>query len=350
MTEKMIPHSRPCFGMEEAWAVTEVLNSGYLSQGEKVERFEKELASFLGVKGAVLVNSGTSAIHLGLLAMGIGEGDDVILPSFVCSAPLNAVYAAGATPRVCDIELESFNISFENVEMAKTDETKAVIVPHMFGNVADLEKIERLGIPIIEDCAHSIGARYGKRMVGSIGKFSIVSFYTNKMIGCGEGGAILSDDEDLFNAARDLRDYDEKESYKIRYNYKMTDLQAAIGLVQLARLRSCIIRYRKEVSSSYDKFFSELDIVLPKGEFDHVYYRYVVRTSKDLDKVIAELAKMGVSCARPVYKPLHRYLEMRSGFGNTDEAYSTALSIPIYPSLEKEEQKRVIKAVITVLK
>ncbi|MFQ5953173.1 MAG: DegT/DnrJ/EryC1/StrS family aminotransferase [Candidatus Omnitrophota bacterium] len=344
MDENIIPHSRPTLGEEEALVAAEVVRSGYITQAEKVEEFEEELARFAGVKGAVATNSGTSALHLGLLAMGIKAGDEVILPSYVCSSPMNAVYLADAEPRLCDIEPESFNISIGSIEDNIKENTKVVIVPHMFGNPADLEKIESLGVPIIEDCAHSIGAVYGNRKVGSIGRFNILSFYANKVLASGEGGAILSDDEDILQIARDCRDYDEKEDYKLRFNYKMTDLQAAIGLVQLKKLPE-MLKIRKEIAESYEKALSGLDITLPRGEFDHIYYRYVIKIQKDISEAISRIGEEGVMCERPVFKPLHRYLELRSGFRNSDEAYATTLSIPIYPSLSDEEQGRVIEAV-----
>lgn len=344
MAKKIVPHSRPTLGKKEEAAVLGVLKSGQIAHGGKVREFEEKLARFAGVKGAVCVNSGTSALHLGLLVAGIGQGDAVLLPSFVCSAPMNAVYAAGAEPRLCDIDTDSFNSALGSIEDNKTENAKAVIVPHMFGNPADVEEIEKLGLPVIEDCAHSIGAVYGNKKAGSMGYFSIFSFYATKMICCGEGGAMLSDDENILNAARDLRDYDKKDNYKVRYNYKMTDMQAAMGLAQLEKLPEMIER-RKEAAGIYEKAFSGLDATLPKGEFDHIYYRYVIKLKKDVAGIIAKLKEEGVMCERPVFRPLHRYLELRSGFRNTDEAYSVSFSVPIYPSLTAEEQKTVIDGI-----
>ena len=286
MGKNIIPHSRPTLGEEEIEAVSTVVRSRHIAQGEKVKEFEEELARFIGVKGAVATSSGTAALHLGMVTMGLGEGDEVILPSFVCTAPLNAVYQVGAAPALCDIELESFNISLEGIDDARSDKTKAVIVPHMFGSPADLERIEATGIPVIEDCAQSIGAMYGEKRVGSIGRFSIMSFYANKMMACGEGGAILSDDERLLKAARDRRDYDEKEDYRLRYNYKMTDMQAAMGVVQLKKLPGMIER-RKEIAANYDDALRDSGLILPQGEFDHIYYRYAIRTEGDVQQIIS---------------------------------------------------------------
>ncbi len=348
MAQQIIPHSKPTLGSEEIEAVSEVIRSGHIAQGDKAREFEKELARFIGVKGAVVTNSGTSALHLGLIAMGIGEDNEVLLPSYVCSAPLNTICQVRARPVLCDIELESFNVSMESIRNKMRDKTRAVIVPHMFGNPADLERIGETGVPVIEDCAHSIGAMFGHSRTGSIGSISILSFYANKMLACGEGGALLSNDEEILRKARDLRDYDEKENYKVRYNYKMTDMQAAVGLIQLKKLPG-LIENRRETAKRYDEAFKDADIILPRGEFDHIYYRYVVRIKKDPAEAISSMKGKGIMCAKPVFNPLHRYFEMRSGFRNTDEAYSTALSIPIYPSLAEEEQERVIKAVSSIL-
>ena len=232
MFKKNVPHSRPTISDKEVNAVSEVISTGHIAQGAKVEELEGKLAEYFGVKGAVLTSSGTSALHLGLIALGTGENDEVILPSYVCTAPLNAVYMSGGIPILCDIELESFNICLEDLKGRITDKTKAIIVPHMFGSPADIEKISEMGIKIIEDCAHSAGAFLGSKKIGGLGELSMISFYANKIIAAGEGGAVLSNNEDLLKEVKDLRDYDEKERYKVRYNYKMTDIQAAMGVEQ----------------------------------------------------------------------------------------------------------------------
>ncbi|MBD3379957.1 MAG: hypothetical protein GF408_05785 [Candidatus Omnitrophica bacterium] len=348
MSQKTIPHSRPTLGQEELRAAAKVIESGHIAQGPKVSEFEEALAAFLGVKGAVVTNSGSSAMHLALMSLGLSAGDEVVMPSFVCTAPLNAAYQAGLGPRVCDIEEESLNVSAGTVSEVLEDAVKAAVVPHMFGNVADVEDIEDLGLTVIEDCAHALGALYGEKKAGSCGKMGILSFYANKMMACGEGGAVVSDDENLLRFVSDRRDYDERGDYRPRYNYKMTDIQAAIGLEQLKKLPGFVER-RKEIASRYSEAFAETGAVLPGVEFDHVYYRYVILVKKDLAQVLKELEVKGVKCARPVHSPLHRALELRSGFRVTDKVYSGALSVPIYPSLTDEEQEKVIEAVISSL-
>lgn len=342
----ILPHSRPTVGGSEARAAERVVRTGFISQGPRVREFEKALAAYIGVKDVVVTNSGTAAIHLCLLSMGIGRGHEVLMPSYVCTAPLNAVYQAGASPVLCDIDTDSFNISIENLENKKTAKSRAMIVPHMFGAPADMEKIEELNVPVIEDCAHSIGAVYGKMKTGSMGRAGIFSFYANKMMACGEGGAIASNDKKLIDAARELREYDNKDDYKVRFNYKMSDVLAAIGLVQLKKLPA-MIRARKRIAAAYSKAFRGTDLTLPKAEFDHIYYRYIIRSKKDSKRVIASMADSGITAAMPVYNPLHRYLGLSAGFRNTDEIHNSAVSIPIYPSMSPSEQKKVIKAVLS---
>ncbi|MDY6953716.1 MAG: DegT/DnrJ/EryC1/StrS aminotransferase family protein, partial [Thermodesulfobacteriota bacterium] len=198
-----------------------VLKTGQLVQGEKVLSLERALASFIGVKDAVAVSSGTAALHLALLSLGAGKGSEVILPSFVCPALLNAVHCVRATPVVVDIDPDTYNISISHIEKALSRRTAAIIVPHMFGLSADTDAILSFGVPVIEDCAQSVGATLHGQYAGSFGTLSIFSFYATKMLCAGEGGAILSNDEDLLQQARDRRDYDEKETYAPRYNYKL---------------------------------------------------------------------------------------------------------------------------------
>jgi perosamine synthetase len=207
----MIPHSRPTLDKDDAAAVSAVLKSGHLSQGYQVSQFEKALAAFIGTKAGVAVSSGTAALHLSLLALKIGKGDEVILPSYVCTAPFNAVHLVSATPVIADIDRKTFNVDVPDLKKRITPRTKAIIVPHMFGLPADLDEILSLGIPVIEDCALSVGSRYKGQRTGSFGTLSIFSFYTTKMIATGEGGMVLCSREDIIDAVRDLRDYDEKE-------------------------------------------------------------------------------------------------------------------------------------------
>ena len=215
----MIPHSRPTLDQSDFDGVLQVIKSGHLVQGEQTAGFEKDLSSLIGVKGGVAVSSGTAALHLSLISLGVGKGDEVILPGFVCTAPLNAIHYVGASPVIAEIDRLTFNIDVNDLKRRITKKTKAIIVPHMFGLPADVEDIASLGIPVIEDCAHSLGSRYGDHYTGGIGALSIFSFYATKVIATGEGGMVLSNNEGLLEGIKDLRDYDNRESYAVRYNY-----------------------------------------------------------------------------------------------------------------------------------
>ena len=344
MKKDIIPHSRPSVGKEEIEAVSRVINSGHVAQGREVAAFEDEFARKIGVRYAAAVNSGTAALHLVLIAMGAVAGNEIIIPSYVCTALLNAVNYTGATPVIADIDPETLNIDPVDVKSRITSRTKAIIVPHMFGLVADLDRLSSFGVPVIEDCAQAPGALYKGKMAGSIGSAAIFSFYATKMMTCGEGGMVVSDSEEIINSVRKNRDYDNRKIYSVRYNYKMTDIQAAMGRVQLGKLDR-FIRKRREAARIYNKAFSGLGFQRPYDDTGHLYYRYVIKVKQDVARWIKHLGAMGVSGARPVFKPLHDY-QGRKGFDCTDSIFEQALSIPVYPALSETETQKIAAAVI----
>jgi dTDP-4-amino-4,6-dideoxygalactose transaminase len=341
----MIPHSKPTLDSRDYNAVMKVLNSGHISQGDYVKRFEDELSKFIGAKGGVATNSGTSALHLAMLALDIGKGDEVIIPGYVCTALLNVINYIGATPIIVDIEADSFNIDVKKVKESLNKRTKAIIVPHLFGLPANLEELLSLKVPLIEDCAQALGATYRGKYVGSFGTLSIFSFYATKVIATGEGGMVLSNSEDLLNKVKDLRDYDNKDDYKIRFNYKMTDFQGALGISQLKRLPS-FLRKRRSIAKRYSKELANLSALLPTefSDREHIFYRYVIRIEEDIETTFKKIKREGIYCERPVWRPLHHYLNLPD-FPKTDMVFKSALSIPIYPSLTSEEMGRIIEAV-----
>jgi perosamine synthetase len=344
----MIPHSKVVLEEEDLAGVIKVLRSGQLAQGRVVSSLEEKSASLVGVNHGVAVSSGSAALHLILLSLGVGKGSEVILPSYVCTALLNATQYVGATPVLSDIDLNTYNITSGNIEKAITDRTKAIIVPHMFGLPADVDAILCLGIPVIEDCAHSVGATVNGRKAGSFGLVSIFSFYATKMLGAGEGGMVLSNDRELIETVRDLRAYDEKETYTVRYNYKLTDIQAALIASQLNKL-STFIEKRKEIAALYNNGLKRVGVRLPvvPEEREHIYYRYVIRLENS-PEFIKEMRTRGIECRRPVFKPLHRYLSL-PGYPITDEVWEKAVSIPIYPSLRGEEAHQIVDAIKMIL-
>lgn len=354
----MIPHSRPSLESEDLTGIAETLRSGQIAQGPRVERFERHLAAWLGRAGGVAASSGTAALELALRALGVGPADEVIMPSYVCAAPWHAAARLGATPRLVDISLDTFNLDPQAVARARTPRTRAIIVPHLFGLPADLPHLADLGVPLIEDCAQTLGAQVQGRTVGTVGRLTVCSFYATKLLCAGEGGMVLADEPELLARLRTWRAYDERPALTPgSFNYKLTDMQAALGLSQLARLPAFLAR-RATIAEQYSRGLKDLAVglpVVPSGS-THAFYRYVLRVraakakdgSRDLVGLLGRLERRGVQCRRPVFRPLHQYDqydgEAGQAFPCSDEAWATAISIPLYPSLTDEDVARVLQA------
>jgi len=338
-----IPHSRPSLTIEEAEAVDSVIFSGQIAQGPVTANFEQTLAGRIGRSQAIGTASGTAALHLVLMAMSVGSGDEVMIPSYVCTALLNAVHYVGAKAIITDIDPASGNMDPVDARKRLTRRTRAIIVPHMFGCPGAIEDLMELGVPIIEDCAQAIGATYDNRPVGSFGHAAVFSFYATKVMTTGEGGMVLTDSAELADRIRDLRDYDKRPSYRLRYNYKLTDMQAAMGLAQLARLDD-FIRRRKALAAEYRAAFTGTGLRLPTENKGHIYYRFVMGVPGGPVQWIRQLASGGIRCARPVDPPLDVLLG-KEDCPNAQAAWQQHVSIPIYPSLTTAERDRVIEAI-----
>ena len=346
----VIPHSRPTLDENDLLSVSKVIRSGRIVQGEVVEKFEKKVAKYIGVDGAVATNTGTSALHLSLLAIGIKEGDYVAMPSFVCTALLNAVRYVGAHPTLVDIDPETYNIDIRDLKKRVKKSTKAIILPHLFGLPADIDEIVSLGIPVIEDCAQAIGAVYKGRKVGSFGKLSCFSFYATKVLSTGEGGMVVSDSKSLLKKIRDFRDYDNKKNYTVRYNYKMMDIQAAMGIAQLKKLHSLLLK-RANIAKKYSSILQEFYNVpsLRYKDRKHIFFRFPIQIQGSVSKALNFFSERGVTCARPVFKPIHKYLQI-DGFPNTDTIWNNTISIPLYPSLTDKEICKILDVLKLYLK
>lgn len=348
----MITHSRPSLEQEDAQAVTRVVLSGQVAQGAYVQRFERGMAAFIGLRGGIAVSSGTAALEMALRVLDVGPGDEVILPSYVCAAPWLATVRVGAQPSLVDIELDSYAMDPDRVRTAISSRTRAIIVPHLFGLPADLTRLQAFGLPVIEDCAQTLGATVGGRPVGTVGAIAVCSFYATKLLCTGEGGMLLSNDATILERARSLRQYDEEPSlHAAAFNYKQTDVQASLGLSQLERIQSFLNR-RQTIAAHYDKTLGDLDIIRPVAPEarTHIFYRYVIRVPRlrqqngAQEDFLERLERRGIQCRRPVFRALHRYLRL-DGFPTTDEASETAISIPLYPSLTDEEVERIARTV-----
>ncbi len=315
------------------------------------------MAAYLGRAEAVAASSGTAALHLALEAIGVGPGDKVVIPSYNCAALAHAVRHAGAEVRFCDVDPATGNPTPGTVAPAAPG-ARAIVVTHLFGAPADAKGIAAIGPEVIEDIAQGLGARGPAGPAGGAGRVAVCSFYATKLLTSGgEGGMILGDDTEMLARAREARSYDEREDLAPRWNYKLTDLQAAVGLAQLSRFEEFIGR-RREIAMRYNDLLSGTPLRLPvepPGE-RHVYHRYVIGLPDGWadsgegagpEEAAAELEKKGVAARRPVYKPLHR-LAGEEGFPGAEEAWRRHLSLPIYPSLSDTEVKRVAEAVCSL--
>ncbi|MBI5213742.1 MAG: DegT/DnrJ/EryC1/StrS aminotransferase family protein [Nitrospirae bacterium] len=346
---KVIPHSKPTIQEDDIKAVSAVLKRCLISQGEGVERFEKLFSKYHGIRGGVAVSSGTAALHIALLALGIGKGDGVIVPTYACIAPYNAVRYTGATPVLADTVKDGWAMDAERIEdYLKRDSkrrVRAIIVVHLFGNPVNMDAFmeisKRRSIPVIEDCALSLGAEYKGKKVGAFGEISIFSFYATKVITTGEGGMLISNSREILDRAMDLREYDEKKDDTLRFNYKMTDFQAAMGISQLKKLPK-FIEQRRRIAKNYLDKLQNLPLSLP-DQSEHtkdIYHRFVVKI-KNADRFIDAMRRKGITCKKPVFMPVHRIVERRA-LPNAEKIWKEAVSLPIYPSLDKDAVKRII--------
>jgi perosamine synthetase len=248
---------------------------------------------------------------------------------------MSAVNYCGANPSVVDINEEDYNISLEGAKNALNYRTRAIIVPHMFGNpVRNIEDFIALDLPIIEDCALSVGASHEGSKVGTFGDVSVFSFRATKMTAAGLGGMVLTDDKSLYGRLKDLTTYDNREKPGESYSYQMSDLHAALAISQLKKLDG-FVNARRAIARKYSEMFSKssVDFDFPKPDGENIFFRYIIRHPES-EELINNLRGRGVDAARPVFMPLHRYQKLDdSHFPNTVRAYETAVSIPIYPRM-----------------
>jgi perosamine synthetase len=347
-----IPHSKPFLGTAEAAAIRRVVLSGQLAQGPEVASLERELCIAAGQRYGIAVSSGTASLYVALRSLGVTKGDSVLIPSYVCTALLNAVSMTGATPTLSDVDPETGEMTVDTAKKALRKTTKAAIVPHLFGLPTDASSIESaLGVPVIEDCAQCVGTSIDNKKAGGQTAISIFSFYATKLLCAGEGGMVATSDKRIAGTILDLREYDNRDTFVPAFNFKLSDVQAALARQQLKKLPE-MIRRRRTIAKLYDTSFADLPsrIYLTKSENirTSVYFRYVVQTSRNVQTMIKKTETKGVACRRPIYKPLHHYLK-KNGFPGTDEIYKRAISIPIYPSLSKEQVEYIIKNFIETI-
>lgn len=348
----MIILSRPSIGNEEIAAVVEVLESGMLAGGGRVKRFEDEFAAMCGTAEAVAVGSGTAALHLGLLAMGVGAGDEVIVPSFTFAASANSVRMTGAQPVFADIDRRDYTIHADQIEPLITDKTKAVMPVHLYGQMAPMTEISELaeeaGIDVIEDAAQAHMAEDHQKRAGSWGRVGAFSFYPTKNMTTGEGGMITTSDPELAERARWLRNQGMAERYVHRtvgLNERMTEMEAAIGLIQLEKLGGWTDR-RREIAAEYNsRLDPSLGVPLEREGARHVYHQYTL-APEDRDSVRSALrsAEIGHDVYYP--KSTHQqdpYVGPHYDLPVTEEMQARVLSIPVRPDLTAGEIDRIVE-------
>ena len=351
-----IPIAKPVLGREELEAVRKVFESGILVQGEKVRFFEEEFAKYVNVKDAVAVANGTMALDAALKALKIGPGDEVITSAFSFIASSNCVLYQGAKPVFADIDLRSFNIDASDVAEKITARTRAIIPVHLFGQPAEMDALKDLAedheIALVEDAAQAHGAEYKGQKVGGLGDVGCFSFYATKNMSTGEGGMITTNNSELARRARLIRDHGQTEKYRhvvLGYNYRMTEMCAAVGLVQLRKLEGFIKRRREnaELLTMGIKKITGLTPPYVKNNVRHVFYQYAVRVEDDYpmkrNELARNLTKKGVGVAVhypvPIYEqPFYKTL----GYGQVvcsavEEVCKRILSLPVHPSVSNED-------------
>ena len=358
--------AEPVIDEDEVDAVTRVLRSGILAGGKVAEEFEREFAKYLGVRHVVTVSNGTLALIAALHALGVREGDEVIVPCFTFIATANAVLALHARPVFADIELDTYNIDPSSVENLISRRTRAIIAVHLYGHMADVERLRRIaeeeGIALIEDAAQAHGAEYRGVKAGAWGDAAAFSFYATKNMTMGEGGAVTTNRDDVAWKVRMLRDHGQEEKYlhvTFGLNMRITALQAALGLVQLRKL-DAMNEARRRNAMLLNEGLKDTGLILPveKPGFRHVYHQYVVRVDPervgvDRDELAKRLRHSGVETAvhypraipdQPLYRSLG-YPPADKICPNAAQAARQVLSLPVHPRLTKQDVEYVIKAV-----
>ncbi len=353
----MIPISKPYIGEEEKQAVMAVLESGMLAQGPRTAELEQRFASLCGVKHAIATSSGTTALQVALLAHGIGPGDEVITTAFTFIATVNSILFVGARPVFVDVEEETFNIDPALIEQAITPRTRAILPVHLYGYPCDMDMLlaiaRRHGLIIIEDAAQAVGATYKERVVGSFGT-GCFSLYATKNIMTGEGGMITTDDDAVAEQCRLIRNHGMRVRYHhemIGYNYRMSDLHAAIGLAQMNRLEA-FTEKRRENARYFNEHIAAVLTPFVREGYGHVWHQYTIRVDggRDRDRAVEQLKDAGIGTGVFYPIPAHHHGYVRDIVGNvqlpiTEKLASEVISLPVHPQLSQADLEMIAREV-----
>lgn len=350
---KNIPVAKPLINRHDIRAVVKVMKSGGLAQGPQVSKFENLFSEFVDGRHCVAVNSGTSALHLGLLSLGIGPGDEVIVPSFTFAATANSVALTGAKPVFVDIDPKTFNIDPDLIEGAITKNTKAIQVVHLYGLPADMKLICALArkhnLLLIEDAAQAHLASIDGQPVGSFGDAAAFSFYPTKNMTSGEGGMIVLKDPNHARICKLLRNQGMEQRYQnevVGFNLRMTDIHAAIGISQMGKVKRWTESRQDNARFLNENIQEVVTPVIPPG-FSHVFHQYTIRVAKQRDLFSKKLTELGIG--NSVYYPtqVHKLPSFDSDLvlAHTQDATNQVLSLPVHPSLTKRDLKRIAEGV-----
>ena len=368
-----IPYGRQSINEQDIEAVVNVLKSDYLTTGPKIAEFERKVADYTGAKYAVAIANGTAALHAACYAAGIGEGDEVITTPITFAASSNCVLYCGGTPVFADINPETYNISSVDIERKITSKTKAIIAVHFTGQPCEMDQIHEIAdkhnLIVIEDGAHALGAVYKGKRVGTLSDMTTFSFHPVKHITTGEGGMILTDNPKLYERLKLFRTHgitreenlltknDGPWYYEQRdfgFNYRITDIQCALGTSQMDRLPG-FLEKRKKIAEQYNEAFAgnnQIQLPYQKEGCDNAWHLYVIRVKNGNRKEVFEKLRAAGIGVNVHYIPVYQHPYYRShGYAqvvcpNAEEYYKECISLPMYPDLKEEEQEYVIKKVL----
>lgn len=360
MSYDFIPAAKPIIGDDEQAAVNAVLNTGMLAQGKQVEDFEQEFSQvLLDGRASVAVNSGTAGLHLGLLAAGVGPGDEVIVPSFTFAATANSVALTGAKPVFADIELDYYTMDVDHASSLITEKTKGIMPVHLYGHPFNVEGFARLavdrGVDLYEDAAQAHGASYKGHKVGTFGKFAMFSLYPTKNMTSGEGGMVSTQDASIERNLRLLRNQGMDKQYEnelVGFNSRMTDVHASIGRVQLKKVVAWTA-IRQQNATFFTENLEGVSTPAVAEHASHVYHQYTIRVPEDRDglsRALRDEYGIGTGVYYPI--PNHRLPSFNRAehLPNTETAAREVLSLPVHPSLSQEDLDRIVTAVNALIK
>ena len=365
----MIPYGKQTIDQDDIQAVVDVLKSDFLTTGPKIAEFEQTVADYVGAKYAVAISNGTSALHAACFAAGIGPGDEVITTPLTFAASANCVLYCGGTPVFADVDPKTYNIDPEDIRRKITDRTKAIIAVHLAGQPCDMDAIHSIaheyGLIVIEDGAHALGSVYKGKKVGSLSDMTTFSFHPVKPITTGEGGMIVTDNEEFYKKMALFRRHgitrDDSmmtrndgpwfyQQFDLGYNYRITDIQCALGCSQMKKLDRFLAR-RKEIVARYNEAFADCDNIITPYQLSDTesgWHLYIVQVKNcDRRQVFEAMREKGIGVNVhyiPVY--MHPYYQ-EHGYenvhcANAEEIYSHIISLPLYPGLTSEQQDYVI--------